>query len=84
MVALEDLTEILMLQGGSGSALPGHIVISPNGGGGRNADSAYLGPKYGSVTLGGAKPPQFSERPPSLAEESSISVAEAVASTAAR
>src|SRR3954470_16707150 len=38
-------------QGGSG-ALPGHIVISPNGGGGRSADSAYLGPKYASVTLG--------------------------------
>src|SRR4051812_21783608 len=37
----------------SGGALPGHIVISPGGGGGRNADSAYLGPKYGSVTLGG-------------------------------
>ena len=54
-----------------GSALPGHIVISPNGGGGRSADSAYLGPKYGSVTLGGAKPLQYSERPASLAEEAS-------------
>ncbi len=52
-------------------ALPGHIVISPGGGGGRNADSAYLGPRYGSVTLGGGKPPQFSERPESLAEASS-------------
>ncbi|MEO8353258.1 MAG: DUF1501 domain-containing protein, partial [Chthoniobacteraceae bacterium] len=52
-------------------ALPGHIVISPGGGGGRNADSAYLGPRYGSVTLGGGKPPQFSERPESLAESSS-------------
>jgi uncharacterized protein (DUF1501 family) len=58
-------------QGGSG-ALPGHIVISPNGSGGRSADSAYLGPKYASVTLGGAKPPQFSERPPSLAEDASL------------
>jgi len=53
-------------------AIPGHIVISPGGGGGRNADSAYLGPKYASVTLGGGKPPQFTERPAGLAEESSI------------
>jgi uncharacterized protein (DUF1501 family) len=59
------------LDGGGGSALPGHIVISPNGSGGRSADSAYLGPKYGSVTLGGAKPPQYSERPASLAAEAS-------------
>ena len=56
---------------GSG-ALPGHIVISPGGGGGRNTDSAYLGPKYGSVSLGGGNPPQFSERPKGLAEEASI------------
>jgi uncharacterized protein (DUF1501 family) len=55
-----------------GDALPGHIVISPGGGGGRNADSAYLGPKYGSVVLGGGKPPQFSERPQGLAEEDSV------------
>src|SRR5687768_14290739 len=33
------------------SALPGHIVITP-GGGGRGADSAYLGPKFSSVVLG--------------------------------
>ena len=54
------------------SALPGHIVVSPGGGGGRNADSAYLGPKYGSVVLGGGKPPQFSERPQGLIEDASI------------
>lgn len=60
------------LDSGGASALPGHIVISPNGGGGRGTDSAYLGPKYGSVTLGGAKPPQFSERPTSLTEDASI------------
>jgi uncharacterized protein (DUF1501 family) len=54
------------------SALPGHIVVSPGGAGGRNADSAYLGPKYGSVVLGGGKPPQFSERPQGLAEDASI------------
>lgn len=53
-------------------ALPGHILITPGGGGGRNADSAYLGPRYASVTLGGGKPPQFSERPESLAEAASL------------
>jgi len=55
-----------------GGALPGHIVISPKGGGGRSADSAYLGPKYGGVTLNEGKPLQFSERPAGLAEAASI------------
>src|SRR4029434_10177303 len=50
------------------SALPGHIVITPGGGGGRNADSAYLGPRFASVMLGNGKPPQFSERQQGLAE----------------
>jgi uncharacterized protein (DUF1501 family) len=54
------------------SALPGHIVITPGGGGGRNADSAYLGPKFASVMLGNGKPPQFSERQQGLAEEASV------------
>src|SRR5678815_5286735 len=53
------------------SALPGHIGITPGGGGGRNADSAYLGPKFASVMLGNGKPPQFSERQKGLAEEAS-------------
>jgi uncharacterized protein (DUF1501 family) len=60
------------LDAGGSSALPGHIIISPRGSGGRNADSAYLGPKYGSVSLDGGKAPQNSERPQSLAEEASI------------
>ena len=55
-----------------GGALPGHIVISPKGGGGRSADSASLGPKYGGVTLNEGKPLQFSERPAGLAEAASI------------
>jgi hypothetical protein len=53
-------------------SLPGHIVISPGGGGGRNADSAYLGPKFASIVLGDGKPPQFSERPQSLAENAAM------------
>src|SRR4029434_8571955 len=54
------------------SALPGHIVITPGGGGGRNPDSAYLGPRYGSVTLGNGAPPQFSQRPDSVSENASM------------
>ncbi|MEP6956458.1 MAG: DUF1501 domain-containing protein [Chthoniobacterales bacterium] len=53
-------------------ALPGNIVITPGGGGGRNADSAYLGPRYSSVVLGNGAPPQFSQRPESLSENASI------------
>ena len=37
--------------------LPGYIQITPNGGGGRNNDAAYLGAKYASIQLGGGKPP---------------------------
>jgi hypothetical protein len=54
------------------SALPGHIVITPGGGGGRNPDSAYLGPRYSSVTLGNGAPPQFSQRPDSVSENASM------------
>ncbi len=52
--------------------LPGHIVITPGGGGGRNADSAYLGPKYASLVLGNGNPPQHTERPESLAENAAL------------
>jgi hypothetical protein len=45
------------------SALPGHIVITPGGGGGRGNDSAYLGPKYSSIYLGNGNPPQNMARP---------------------
>ncbi|MFO0921686.1 MAG: DUF1501 domain-containing protein [Pirellulales bacterium] len=43
--------------------LPGHVLITPGGGGGRSADAAYLGPKYSSVVLGGGAPPNYSVRP---------------------
>jgi uncharacterized protein (DUF1501 family) len=45
------------------SPLPGHVVITPGGGGGRSNDAAYLGPKYASVVLGNGNPPQYSSRP---------------------
>jgi len=50
------------------SPLPGHILVTPGGGGGRGSDSAYLGPKYASVSLGG-KPPQNSARPDGVSPE---------------
>ncbi len=48
-----------------GSGLPGHVKIYPGGAGGRSADSAYLGPKYSSIALGGT-PPYNSVRPAGL------------------
>src|SRR3990172_6323312 len=33
------------------SSLPGHILITPGGGGGRGNDAAYLGPKFSSIQL---------------------------------
>ncbi len=37
--------------------IPAHIHITPGGGGGRSADSAYLGPQYASIVLGNGSPP---------------------------
>jgi hypothetical protein len=53
-------------------ALPGHIVITPGGGGGRGNDSAYLGPRYSSVALGNGKPPQNTTRPDKLTEDMDV------------
>jgi hypothetical protein len=54
----------------SDTSLPGHILITPWGAGGRSADSAYLGPQYASMQLGNGKPPQNMERPEGMAEAS--------------
>jgi hypothetical protein len=48
--------------------LPGHILITPGGGGGRGNEAAYLGPKYSSLAVGGGKPPQYTERPRDITE----------------
>ena len=50
------------------SALPGHIIITPGGGGGRGNDAAYLGPKYSSIALGNGNPPQNTTRPGQVTE----------------
>ena len=52
------------------SSLPGHIRITPGGSGGRGNDSAYLGPKFASIALGNGNPPQYTERPQNLSEQS--------------
>ena len=54
----------------SDSALPGHIVVTPGGGGGRGNDSAYLGPKFSSIHLGNGNPPQNTTRPENITEAS--------------
>ena len=49
--------------------LPGHILVTPGGGGSRGNEAAYLGPKYASIALGGDKPPQYSLKPESLTDD---------------
>jgi hypothetical protein len=48
------------------ASLPGHISITPGGGGGRSNDAAYLGPKYASIVLGNGNPPQNVARPDTI------------------
>ncbi len=50
------------------SALPGNILITPGGSGGRANDSAYLGPKYAGIALGNGQPPQYTTRPGHVTE----------------
>ncbi len=52
-----------------GSSLPGHIVVTPGGGGGRGNDSAYLGPQYSSISLGNGNPPQNTTLPGNVTPE---------------
>jgi hypothetical protein len=47
-------------------SLPGHINVTPGGGGGRGNDAAYLGPKYSSISLDNGKPPQNSSLPDAI------------------
>lgn len=52
------------------SPLPGYILVTPGGAGGRGNESAYLGPKFASIQLGNGKPPQNTVRPDGLSESS--------------
>jgi uncharacterized protein (DUF1501 family) len=52
-------------------SLPGHIKIAVNGSGGRSADSAYLGPKYASMSISGDEPLANSEPSKELTPEAS-------------
>ncbi|MBI1900373.1 MAG: DUF1501 domain-containing protein [Planctomycetia bacterium] len=49
--------------------LPGFIRIAPSGSSVTRKDAAYLGAKYGSVSLGGGAAPQNSDRPQGLSAE---------------
>ena len=51
-------------------SLPGYILITPGGSGGRGNDAAYLGPQFASVALGNGSPPQNTARPENFAESS--------------
>lgn len=50
------------------SPMPGHILISPGGSGGRGNDAAYLGPQYSSMALGNGNPPANTQRPEAISE----------------
>jgi uncharacterized protein (DUF1501 family) len=52
------------------SALPGHVHVSAHGGGSRSNDAAYLGPQYGSISVGAVGGGlRNSERPGSLSSQ---------------
>ena len=52
--------------------LPGHILVTPGGAGGRGNEAAYLGPKYSSISLGGDKPPQNSVKPEAISDQAEM------------
>ena len=53
----------------SDNPLPGYIHVTPRGESGFNTrDSAFLGPRYASVTLADGNPPANMLRPPTLTE----------------
>ncbi len=54
------------------TSLPGHIVISAGGSGGRSNDAAYLGPEFASISMGNGKPPQNTDLPAGVSESSEL------------
>jgi uncharacterized protein (DUF1501 family) len=60
---------VAKLLGREDNPLPGYIHVAPRGESGFNRnDSAFLGPRYASVTLGDGRPPANLLRPPTLTE----------------
>ncbi len=54
------------------SPLPGYVHITPGGNGFSKGEAAFLGPKYGAVTLGNGQPPQNSVRPDAIPSEADV------------
>ena len=62
-------SSVAKLLGNEDSPLPGYIHVSPRGESGFNRnDSAFLGPRYASVTLADGNPPANLIRPATLTE----------------
>ncbi len=60
---------VAKLIGDEDNPVPGYIHITPRGDSGFNRnDSAFLGPRYASVTLADGNPPANLRRPPTLTE----------------
>ena len=57
-----------LLSGGEDRQLPGYLHITPGGSTFGRQDSAFLGPKFASVTLGDGKAPPNLDRPANLTE----------------
>jgi hypothetical protein len=51
------------------SPLPGHIHVQSGGSGGSRNDSAFLGPKYASISLGDGNPPRNTALPKDVTAE---------------
>lgn len=54
--------------GAGDSGLPPYVWVKPGSGGFIDKDAGFLGPKYGALALGDAKPPENLIRPATLSE----------------
>jgi hypothetical protein len=60
------------LEGSSDPSLPGHVQVVFGKGGGRGNNSAYLGPRYASVSLGDGTPPNNLDRPETITDQADL------------
>jgi hypothetical protein len=63
---------VVKLLGPGSSGLPGYVWVKPLSGGFVYQDAGFLGPKYGALALGDAKPPENLLRPDSLTAEDDV------------